>query len=146
MRASTHPRTTRLTPDQCLELLGSARVGRLGVIVDGRPEIYSVNHTLHDGDIIFRSGSGTKLDAAVDQHVAFQADGYDPATTIAWSVLVGGVAEVVQLHEMLDLLRLPVFPWEPGAKPHLVRIHPETISGRRFAAADLLGDFVVSRS
>lgn len=145
MQTSTHPRTVHLTPDQCLQLLGSTRIGRLGVIVAGRPEIYSVNHTLLDGDILFRSGSGTKLDAAAGQYVAYQADGFDPNTTIAWSVLVGGVARVLQLHETLDLLRLPVFPWEPGAKPHLVRIHPETISGRQFVAADLLGDVVVGR-
>jgi len=143
MRASTHPSTAHLTSDECLEHLTAAALGRLGVIVAGRPEIYTVNHTVHDGDIYFRSGSGTKLDAAVGQHVAFQVDGHDPATKVAWSVLVSGMAtEVAQLHEVLDLLRLPVFPWEPGAKPHLVRIHPETFSGRQFAAVDLLGDLL----
>ena len=57
------------------------------------------------------------------------------------TVVTGIATEVGQLHEVLDLLRLPVFPWEPGAKPHLVRIHPESISGRQFSAVDLLGKF-----
>ncbi|MFC6707106.1 pyridoxamine 5'-phosphate oxidase family protein [Flexivirga alba] len=142
MQTSTHPRTQQLTTEQCIALLQEAAVGRLGVIVAGRPEIYPVNHAVHEGDILFRSGSGTKLDAAVGEHVAFEVDGYDAETKTAWSVLVTGLAtEVARLHEVLDLLRLPVFPWEPGAKPHLVRIHPETISGRRFAAVDLLRTF-----
>lgn len=125
-----------------MTLLNEAPVGRLGVIVAGRPEIYPVNHTVHEGDIIFRSGSGTKLDAAVGQPVSFEVDGFDPVSRTAWSVLVAGVAcEVAQLHQVLDLLRLPVFPWEPGAKPHLVRIHPETVTGRQFTAVDLLRAF-----
>lgn len=115
-------------------------MGRLAVVVAGRPEIYPVNHALHRGDIIFRTGSGTKLDASVGQYVAFQIDGHDLAAKQAWSVLVSGLAtEVGQLHEVLDLLRLPVSPWEPGAKPHLVRITPEEITGRRFTPVDLLG-------
>lgn len=142
MQASTHPRTKQLSSEQCMALLRDAPIGRLGVIVAGRPEIYPVNHTVHEGDILFRTGSGTKLDAAVGQPVSFEVDGLDPATRTAWSVMVTGVAaEVGELHQVLDLLRLPVFPWEPGAKPHLVRIHPESITGRRFSAVDLLRTF-----
>lgn len=144
MQASTHPRTQILTTAQCMELLGSSPIGRLGVIVAGRPEIYPVNHTVFDGNILFRTGSGTKLDAAVDQHVSFEVDGLDADTKTAWSVLVAGVAaEIAELHKVLDLLRLPVFPWEPGAKPHLLTIHPESITGRRFTAVDLLRTFVL---
>lgn len=142
MQASTHPRTEQLTLDQCTAFLSAATIGRLGVIVAGRPEIYPVNHTVHDGDILFRTGSGTKLDAAVGQPVSFEVDGVDAATRTAWSVLVAGVAtEIAELHQVLDLLRVPVFPWEPGAKPHLVRIRPQTITGRQFTAVDLLGTF-----
>ncbi|GAB3490638.1 pyridoxamine 5'-phosphate oxidase family protein [Flexivirga sp.] len=142
MQTSTHSRTQQLTTEQCIDLLTKAPVGRLGVVVAGRPEIYPVNHSVHEGDILFRTGSGTKLDAAVGEHVCFEADGFDAETETAWSVVVTGVAtEVARLHEVLDLLRLPVFPWEPGAKPHLVRIHPETLTGRSFGAVDLLRTF-----
>lgn len=143
MQASTHPRTEHLSYEQCIALLAAAPVGRLGVIVAGRPEIYPVNHLVHEGDILFRAGSGTKLDGAIGQPVSFEVDGLDATTRTAWSVLVTSeAAEITQLHEVLDLLRLPVLPWEPGAKPHLVRIRPQTITGRRFTAVDLLGDFM----
>ncbi|MBB2892735.1 pyridoxamine 5'-phosphate oxidase family protein [Flexivirga oryzae] len=147
MKSSTHPRTQILTSDQCLALLGVAPVGRLGVVVGGRPEIYPVNHVLHEGDILFRTGSGTKLDGAVGQPVAFEVDGYDIVAQTAWSVLVTGVAEEVsRVHELLDLMRLPVFPWEPGAKPHLIRIRPEAITGREFPAVDMYADQPVTRT
>jgi len=145
MKSSTHPRTRTLTPDQCTALLEAVPVGRLGVVVGGRPEIYPVNHVLHEGGILFRTGSGTKLDSAIGQVVAFEVDGYDTLTQTAWSVLVTGVAEEVsRFHELLDLMRLPVFPWEPGAKPHLIRIRPETITGREFAAVDMYADQAVT--
>lgn len=144
MQSSTHPKTEHLAADQCMELLSSAALGRLGVVVAGRPEIYPVNHTVFDGNILFRTGSGSKLDAAVGQPVSFEVDGLDTATRTAWSVVVAGVAtEIAQLHQLLDLLRLPVFPWEPGAKPHLLTIRPESISGRRFTAVDLMRTFAL---
>lgn len=127
--------TEHLSAAECLDRLAAAPFGRLGVIVAGRPEIYPVSHLVHEGDILFRTGSGTKFDGAVEQPVAFEVDGHDDGTKIAWSVLVTGVAvEVTGLHQLLDLLRLPVFPWEPGAKPHLLRIRPETMTGRQFPA------------
>jgi nitroimidazol reductase NimA-like FMN-containing flavoprotein (pyridoxamine 5'-phosphate oxidase superfamily) len=144
MQSSTHPRTEHLTSQECMALLTAAHIGRLAVVAAGRPEIYPVNHTVFDGEILFRTGSGTKLDAARDQLVSFEVDGLDEATRTAWSVVVSGVAtEIAQLHQVVDLLRLPVFPWEPGAKPHLLRIHPETVTGRRFTAVDLLRTFAL---
>jgi nitroimidazol reductase NimA-like FMN-containing flavoprotein (pyridoxamine 5'-phosphate oxidase superfamily) len=35
-----------LDPDDCAELLASSTLGRLGVLVDGRPEIFPVNHAV----------------------------------------------------------------------------------------------------
>lgn len=137
MKSSTHPHTRILSPDECRAVLEAERVGRLGVVVAGRPEIYPVNHVLHEGAILFRTGSGTKFDEAIGQVVAFEVDGHDTDRQTAWSVLITGVAEEVSgLHQLLDLMRLPVFPWEPGAKPHLIRIRPETIAGREFVTVD----------
>ena len=97
-----------LTAEQCTKLLSEASVGRLRVLVAGRPEIYPVNHAMYGGDVLFHTGSGTKLDAAIDQPVCFEVDGFDPVSRTAWSVLLTGVAtEIAQLHKVLDLLRLP---------------------------------------
>lgn len=130
---SVTPATEELDSATCLALLREASFGRLAVIVNNRPEIFPVNHAVHHGSVVFRTSTGTKLFASIGQSVAYEADGVDQATGRAWSVVVSGTAhEIQQLHEVLEALELPVFPWEGGPKPHFVRIDPDTITGRRF--------------
>ena len=50
-----------LTPEECLLLLDLASVGRIGLSVQALPVILPVNFVMHEGDVIFRVGSGTKL-------------------------------------------------------------------------------------
>lgn len=117
----------------CLALLREVPYGRLAVIANGRPEIFPVNHAVHHGSVVFRTANGSKLAASVGQPVAYEADGVDETTGTAWSVVIAGTAhQVQQLHEVLEALELPVFPWQEGAKPNFVRIDPESITGRRF--------------
>ncbi|HLS62621.1 MAG TPA: pyridoxamine 5'-phosphate oxidase family protein [Ruania sp.] len=125
--------TEHLAVHQSLELLRSAPVGRLAVVIDGEPAIFPVNHVVDRGTIVFRTGAGMKLAAATGQMVAYEVDGYDLQTGIAWSVVVTGKARQVRmLHEVLEAMDLPVTPWEGSSKPHVVRIEPTTITGRRF--------------
>lgn len=127
------PATEQLDIATCLALLREAPFGRLAVIVNNRPEIFPVNHAVHRGSVVFRTSTGTKLFASVGQPVAYEADGLDSADGRAWSVVVAGTAhEIQQLHEVLEALELPVFPWEGGPKPHFIRIDPDSITGRRF--------------
>lgn len=128
-----HPTTERLDTATCLALLREAPFGRLAVIINNRPEIFPVNHAVDRASVVFRTGNGSKLHGALGQPVAFEVDGTDPDTGLAWSVVVAGHAhEVQQLHDVLEAMELPVTPWESGAKPHFVRIEPGEISGRRF--------------
>ena len=114
-------------------LLREAVVGRLAVIVDDRPEIFPVNHLVDLGSVVFRTGPGTKLDAAVGHQVAFEVDGYDLETTSAWSVLVKGKASAVnRLDDVLAVIALPPFAWHSAPKPHFIRIEPDSVTGRRF--------------
>ena len=62
--------------------------------------------------------------------------GLDPTGTLAWSVVIKGQAhEVTKLHESLDSLELPLFPWHSGPKPRIVRVQPDEVQGRRFPVA-----------
>jgi nitroimidazol reductase NimA-like FMN-containing flavoprotein (pyridoxamine 5'-phosphate oxidase superfamily) len=133
MRSSTHPTTNELSRAECLHLLESAGWGRLGVIVGDRPQIFPVNHVIDDQAILIRTGAGTKLGAAADQPVAFQADGLAPIRGAAWSVQVSGHAvEVTDVREIVGLMPDLAEPWEAGAKPHLLRIEIEEITGISF--------------
>jgi uncharacterized protein len=122
-----------LNSSQSWQLLREAPFGRLAVVVDGRPDIFPVNHVVDRGSLVFRTDRGTKLAAAVGPRVAFEVDGYDARDGAAWSVVVKGTArEVRQLHDVVDTVDLPLFPWQGGVKPRFVRIEADTVSGRRF--------------
>ena len=124
-----------LTDTECWSLLRSAAVGRLGVTVKGRPDIFPVNHVVHRESIVFRTSQGSKLDACVDQPVAYEVDGFDTATGDAWSVVIKGQAnELQRMYEVFEATELPLFPWQTSPKPRFVRIEPDSVTGRRFHA------------
>lgn len=125
-----------LSTEQCWELLNSDQIGRLATVVGGRVEIFPVNYVVYEGEIVFKTAEGTKL-AAVAAHneVAFEIDGYDPASNEAWSVCLSGVARVLSHDAELDMAeQLPLFPWNTAPKNRFVAIDPSAMSGRRFVA------------
>ncbi|HEV7196501.1 MAG TPA: pyridoxamine 5'-phosphate oxidase family protein [Pedococcus sp.] len=127
------PATQEIETHEALALLRSVPVGRLAVVVDGAPDIFPVNHVVDQGTVVFRTAAGTKLSAAHGRPVAFEVDGYDASKGEAWSVVVHGVGRVVyEAEEAIEALKLPIFPWQSGAKPQIVRLIPSTITGRRF--------------
>ncbi len=120
-----------LSPDVCWSRVRDAAVGRLAVVVDGRPEIFPVNHVVDHGCVVFRTSAGTKLAGADGRHVAFECDGVDLDTGTAWSVVLKGRAHVVRrIEELVD--SLPLRPWQAGTKPTFVRIAVDVVSGREF--------------
>lgn len=127
-----------LSTAACWALLRSLETGRLGVVVNGEPDIFPINFIVDHGTIVFRTAAGRKLTAALSgSRLAFEADGTDPVAEQAWSVVIKGRAEeVTQLYELLDTTALPLFPWHAGPKHHLIRITVEEITGRRFSIAD----------
>ena len=87
---------TDLPANVCWALLRSQEVGRLAVSIADRPEIFPVNYVVDHGTVVFRTAEGTKLAGAVQgDAVAFEADGYEPDTGEAWSVVVKGHAEEI---------------------------------------------------
>ena len=127
-----------LSESACWTLLRTASVGRLAVWVQDHPDIFPINYAVDHGTVVFRSGTGAKVSAALsDSPVALEADGYDEETTEAWSVVVkGNVEEISRGQDLLDTIDLPLFPWQAGDKSRFIRIIPTTTSGRRFPIAD----------
>jgi nitroimidazol reductase NimA-like FMN-containing flavoprotein (pyridoxamine 5'-phosphate oxidase superfamily) len=123
-----------LDRDECLSLLtGQGFLGRVGVVVDGRPLIFPVNYVADPGAVVFCTAAGTKLDAIVGgSPVTFQVDDHQPLHHAGWSVLVQGPATVITDEHELDRLRDgPLHPWVRGARANWVRIEIAEISGRR---------------
>jgi uncharacterized protein len=134
MDARIDPRTglEELERDECLDLVARAPIGRLGVIVAGRPLIFPVNFAMDGSAIVIRTDTGTKLYGARNAPVVFECDGIDTAYHTGWSVLVHG--EVEEVHNPIDLARLaqlPLGPWLPGPKATWLRLRTNFVTGRR---------------
>jgi uncharacterized protein len=126
-----------LPESACWALLRSTSVGRLAVWVEDHPDIFPINYAVDHGTAVFRSGSGTKLSAALsDSPVALEADGYDAEAGAAWSVVIRGNAEEIRGQDLIDTTDLPLFPWQAGHKGRFIRIVPTATTGRRFPIAD----------
>jgi uncharacterized protein len=131
-----------LDRDQCLALLASATLGRVGVSTGALPTVLPVNFLFHEGRILIRSGRGTKLDAALrDTVVAFEVDDFDPLDHSGWSVVVTGIATAVtDAEELAAVDALPLPRWAPGGNGHVVAISTELVSGRRLDRTASEGD------
>lgn len=127
-----------LTRVECMQLLGSERVGRLGLSMHALPVVLPVNFALCEGSIIVCTGPGTKLDAALSGSVvAFEVDHLDEIAETGWSVLVRGMASVVTDPAELDRARsLGLRPWAGGIKDAFVHIATEIVSGRRLRSPE----------
>ncbi|HTV10337.1 MAG TPA: pyridoxamine 5'-phosphate oxidase family protein [Acidimicrobiales bacterium] len=124
-----------LTDEECLQLLGQVRYGRVAVVTnDGRPEVFPVNFALHGRTIVFVTESATMRSRAPLGHVAFEADHIDPVTHEGWDVVVSG--EGADITESIDQLSLiarseRIEQWAPGKKEHWISIVNPTFHGRR---------------
>jgi nitroimidazol reductase NimA-like FMN-containing flavoprotein (pyridoxamine 5'-phosphate oxidase superfamily) len=120
--------------DECLRLLASVPVGRVGFFADGELVVLPVNHVIDGQDPVFRTAHGSKLSAAEGQNLAaFEADHYDVQARTGWSVLVIGRAEVV--YDEAEVQRLNsrgLHPWVTAVeRPFWIRIRATSVSGRR---------------
>ena len=119
---------------ECFRLLSSQTVGRLGFLVGDQPLVLPVNFAVVRDVVVFRTGRGSKLAAALGKKVAFEVDEVDVDAGDGWSVVVQGVAEEITHadHWFDEALRRGAAPsWVSGGNDHYVRIIPQVISGRR---------------
>ena len=122
-----------LDRSECLRLLAARQVGRVGVVIAGRPVVLPVNYVLDADTVIFRTAAGTKLDAALrSATVAFEIDHTDPVFQTGWSVLASGRAELVTgAHDLAHAATLPLRPWASHEMSNWVRVHLDELTGRR---------------
>lgn len=126
-----------LSPQECWALLIATPVGRLGVLVDSAPEIYTVNFAVDGESVVFRTDPGTKLRALErSPSVCFQADGLNAEDRSGWSVLLKGRAsELTAPSDLITASELHLPYWIAGEKSHWVRIVANEITGRRISPA-----------
>lgn len=122
-----------LDEETCLALVATGTLGRVAITTGALPTILPVNYCLVDRTILFRTGRGTKLDAATTNAVvAFEVDAFDPVDHTGWSVNIIGVArdlEPLLRHVTFDRTSIP--RWAPTADERVVSIQAELVTGRR---------------
>jgi nitroimidazol reductase NimA-like FMN-containing flavoprotein (pyridoxamine 5'-phosphate oxidase superfamily) len=123
-----------LCRDESLRLLGTAVLGRIGITSRALPVVLPVNFRFDGRHILFRTGVGTKLDAATDHAVvSFEVDEIDPGTETGWSVVVTGVArEVRDPRTLAEVEDRPITRWADGdGADRVIAISLDLVSGRR---------------
>lgn len=108
---------------ECLRLLGTALVGRVGATSGALPTVVPVRFDLVGEEIVLHPGSGPRL--GVDLHgavVAFEADAFDPRPGAWWSVVATGVAR-----------RREAGPGGAGGADPVIAVSTELLTGRRMA-------------
>lgn len=124
-----------LDEEECRCLLAGARVGRVAISQGAVPVVLPVNFVVVGTDVMFFTGPGLKLKAALEgRPVAFEVDRIDVERHMGWSVLVTGPLSPADPSARPRAEALGLYPWVAGDRHHLVRIRPEFISGRRILA------------
>jgi nitroimidazol reductase NimA-like FMN-containing flavoprotein (pyridoxamine 5'-phosphate oxidase superfamily) len=111
-------------------------VGRLAYVArPGVPDLVPVNYLLHEGDVLVRSGTGPKLQAAERGEVmTLEVDALDEDAQTGWSVVAAGRARRLSPAEVraLPAGALPR-TWAVGPRHAVLRIRGTRVEGRRLS-------------
>jgi hypothetical protein len=114
--------TGRVPESECLLLLGSTRLAKVGARVGGRVEVAPVMLSIQKDEITFRTSHGSVLSKlSVGSPVLLEADGLHG--DVAWMVCVEGI--VCSIDEMPRCSQVVTVVMTVGS-----------ITGDRFALAD----------
>lgn len=124
---------------ECLRLIGSGGIGRIGYSGRYGPTVMPVNYQLYEGTIVFRTAQDSATDkdlrtgiANAEYKVAFEIDDFDAAARTGWNVLVQGSAHHVESEaERASVAHAGVEPWPGGDRELFLRIIPTRVTGRR---------------
>jgi uncharacterized protein len=135
MSTSDAPRRrfTTIPATECLTLVGSQVIGRVGWNTTEGPQILPVTFVLRDGVIVFRTSPyGALSELRNVRQVAFEVDEFDVTTRTGWSVLVRGTAKPASNPDELagHWDRDEPLPWAGGSRTLFITITPEHVAGR----------------
>jgi nitroimidazol reductase NimA-like FMN-containing flavoprotein (pyridoxamine 5'-phosphate oxidase superfamily) len=124
---------------ECLRLIASGGIGRIGYSGRYGPTVMPVNYQLYEGTIVFRTTPDSTTDedlrtgiANAEYKVAFEIDDFDTAARTGWSVLIQGSAHHVESEaERASVAGAGVDPWPGGGRELFLRINPSRVTGRR---------------
>lgn len=124
-----------LSEQECLDLLRTRSLGRLGLSAGALPYVLPVRYVLDDHRILVGTGEDTPLSAACDGAVvAFQADGFDGGDEEGWSVVVQGLARSLATAPRRPEVEQVLGSWLRPLPARCVSIPIGVMSGQRLRA------------
>ncbi|TYK51453.1 pyridoxamine 5'-phosphate oxidase family protein [Actinomadura decatromicini] len=119
-----------LTRGECLDLMGTAKVGRVVFTEQALPAVMPVGFVLDGGDVVVCVPPASGLAAATGGAiVAFEADDLGTTGPAGWTVTVVGRARAVR--DPGDHARRALDAWISGPSPEFIRISSQRVTGRR---------------
>lgn len=133
MRPSSAPIVHALTPEQCLERLSTADVGRVGFVTAQGLQIIPLNYRATEGSITLSTTPNGSLSQLAEMGAALtlEVDEHDSASGLVWSVMVQGtVSKIPRATSRRPATAELVDSW-PGAQfTEALRFTPRSYSGR----------------
>ena len=122
-----------MTRAEAMRRLGSVQLGRIFFTSYAMPAVRPVNHLIDAGKLIIRSHEGSAIVSAANASrgviVAYEADQLDPHTRTGWSVVVTGLAHLVEDPQEARHYRDMLRSWVTGTMDHVISIMPEIVTG-----------------
>ena len=122
-----------LTREQAIRLLRSVPMGRVAFTYHAMPAIRPVNHMIDDaGRIVIRSHEGAAIVSMTDARrgtvVTYEADRIDSDARAGWSVVVIGLAWIVDDPGLAAAYREALHPWVTGQLDYVISIEPTIVT------------------
>ncbi|MEV6211866.1 pyridoxamine 5'-phosphate oxidase family protein [Kitasatospora sp. NPDC051914] len=130
--SAAQPVLEDLPEEECWAKLAPGGIGRVALSTGGSPVVMPVNYRIHDGTVVYRTGTGSTPASAAGNQVAFEVDHFDEALRRGWSVLVSGMAVRVDDPEAVEQLMRQgdPDPWAGGERNVWIGIAPSVVTGR----------------
>ena len=127
----TDNRIATLVAYDCWTLLEQAEIARVAWQGPDGVAIVPVNYAVVDGGLWFRTDPGSALARQCEgRRVVVEVDRIDSTTRGGWSVVVAGVAELVDAMDVPDML-VGMQIWPSGPRSLFIRVDAAEVSGRR---------------
>ena len=129
-----------LTVDECLSLLETKRIGRIGLTTEVGTQIFPLNYVLSDEQrIVFRTlPYGVIANHAHGADVAFEVDDLEEETENGWSVLALGRCNRIEDPTEVRMVRESEDPrpWAEGQRILYFAIDWKSLTGRQIGTTD----------
>ena len=133
----------RLDEPECMELLSTAKIGRLVYNSRYGPVAVPSEYKIYEGSIVFRTYQilFTEEDlrtgiAHAEYEVTLEVDQTDPDAREGWMVLVWGSAHHIDTEaERASIADVGLKSWVEGEPEHFIRVDPIRVAGQRIRQA-----------